>query len=995
MKIFTGALKPLVVLAGWAVLAASGSLVWKAAPTVPPRLVRLQEREREREEAERRPDRPDLVQQQEVALTRDPQTGTVPRERLLVAKAQIEQLLLARASQRPAASSLSNANWTEKGPNNIGGRLRALLPDPADATGNIVWAGSVGGGLWKTTNAASAAPTWTQVNDAFGSLAVTALAADPESPDIMYFGTGEGFYNMDAVQGLGIWKSVNHGVSWTHLAATNNSNFYYVQRLTVAPNGHLYAATRSGLWRSTNKGVAWTQVLGTGNGSVVNDFGDVKAAANGTLYAAAGLVFSPNDGIYRSTNNGNSWTRLNTLPGSGLPTSGFERIELACAPSDANRVYAIFQSSSTRGLLDIYRSTNGGNSWQALPKPDDADPDITAADFTRGQGWYDLLLTVSPTDPNTVFVGGVDLFKTSNAGATDAATVSWRQLSHWYAGYGFQFVHADHHTMVFAPGSGTRAYFGNDGGFATTSNATAVTPTITHRNSGLNVTQFFSVAMHPTNVNYFLAGAQDNGTQQLGPLGGLASRDINGGDGAFCFIDEDEPQFQFATYVRSNIYRSSTGGNDVTNGYFFPETISQDNGGSFINPMEYDSKFNVLYFAYGNNQLRRCIRATGPIGNATLGPALSTIALPAGSGVVTHVCMSPNVDNRVYVGTDAGRVIRIDNATGASPTVSTLYSDAFSVSVSCVAVERGTATPNPDQHLLLTLANYGAAVVNVRQSVNGGSTWTAAEGNIPDMPVRWAMFDPAGGTRAMLATELGTWTTDDLAATPVVWAPANTNLANVRVDMLRLRKVDKSVVAATHGRGLFTSNIFAIAPLPVQLVAFTGRATEQGVALSWRTASELNASSFEVERSANGRDFGRLASVKAAGTSTTTRSYAYTDGTAGPGRHSYRLHQLDLDGTAAYSPVVTVEIKEAPAPLFSSAYPNPFDQKLTLQLPQPIGAGFTATLTDARGRTAFSTALRGEGRQLPLAVPARLASGTYLLTVRGAGRQTTQRVQRR
>ncbi|GAA4017136.1 hypothetical protein GCM10022408_33380 [Hymenobacter fastidiosus] len=937
-------------------------------------------RRREPESENRRqPDRPDLAQAQEAALTRDPQTGTVPRERLLVAQAQIAQLFQAQA-RSTASSSLSAANWTEKGPSNVAGRLRALLPDPSDLTGNIVWAGSVGGGLWKTTNATGPAPTWLKIDDSFANLAITTLACDLTSAnnDVMYFGTGEGFYNADGIRGLGIWKSTDHGNTWAQLTATNNPNFHFVQRLAVGPNGYVYAATQAGLWRSINQGTSWSLVLGAGNGSVVNQFGDIKIGADGKLYAAAGLVATGADGIYRSANNGGSWTKLT----GGLPATGFGRIEIGCAPSDANRLYAIFQSSVTYGLLDIYRSTDGGTTWLALPKPDDIDPDISSTDFTRGQAWYDLIVTVSPTDPNTVFVGGIDLFKTSNGGAAVAATVSWQQLTHWYGGFGFQNVHADQHAIVFLPGSGTRAYFGNDGGFATTANATAVIPTITHRNSGLNVTQFYSVAVHPTNYNYFLAGSQDNGTQQFGILAGTATQDVIGGDGAYCFIDEDQPQFQFGSYVYSNIYRSTNGG------VSFPVLVG-DNSGSFINPMAYDSKANVLYYAYTANSLRRTLQATGL-------PVSSTITLPFGSGIVTHVAVSPNVDNRVYVGTNTGRVIRVDNAASISPAATILYVDALTnVSISGIAVEAGTAGPDPDQHLLITFSNYGASLISVRQSVNGGSSWTAAEGNIPDMPVRWVLFDPKNGNRAMVATELGVWTANDLTAAAITWQPSNTNLANVRVNMLRLRPADLTVVAATHGRGVFTSNIFALLPLPVQLTSFTGRATDQGVALRWQTASELNARSFEVERSADGRTFRKLTTVKAAGTSTTARNYTHTDGTAGRGRYFYRLQQVDYDGTAAYSPVVTVAVQAVVAPLFSSAYPNPFEQKLTLQLPQPVGAGFTALLTDARGRVVFTTPLRGAGRQLPLVVPTSLASGTYLLTVRGDGKQTTQRVLRR
>ncbi|WP_167852095.1 T9SS type A sorting domain-containing protein [Hymenobacter elongatus] len=921
----------------------------------------------------KRPDRPDLALKQEIALTRDPQTGTVPRERLLVAKAQIDQMLEARATQRLSAGSLSTALWTEKGPSNIGGRLRALMPDPSDATGNSVWVGSVGGGLWKSTNAAGASPTWNKVNDALGNLAVTTLAYNPANTNTMYFGTGEGYGNADAVRGLGIWKSTDHGATWVQLASTNNNaTFHYVQRVVVDKNGWVYAATGNGLFRSKDNGANWTGVLLAGQGYSLSDV-DVNPTT-GAVYASLAMN-AVGGGIYRSLSGDlGTFVNLRTLTNTGLPTTNdYTRVEVAIAPSDPTRLYALFCATDNT-LFGVYRSSNGGETWQALPEPADVDPDIADTDFTRGQAWYDLAIAVSPTDPNTVFIGGIDLFKTSNGGA------SWQQTTHWYGGFGLQNVHADQHVIAFAPGSGTRAYFGNDGGFAVTANATATVPTIVHRNSGLNVTQFYSVAMHPTDYTYFLAGAQDNGTQQFGPSGGTTTRDVIGGDGAYCFIDEDQPQYQFGTYVFSNIYRS------VNGGMTFPQIVA-DNNGSFINPMDYDSKANVLYYAYTSpgspigattTTLRRCLNATGP---AAL--AFASLTLPAASGAITHVAVSPNVDNRVYVGTDTGKVLRIDNANGPTPTVVTIYSDAFTnVSISCVAVERSTAVPNPDQHLLITIANYGSTLINVRQTVNGGTSWTAAEGTIPDMPVRWVVFDPTDGKRAMVATELGVWTTDNLTVATPNWQPSNTNLANVRVDMLRLRKADRMVVAATHGRGLFTSNIFNEAPLPVQLSSFTGRSTAQGVALRWQTASELNTRSFEVERAATGQPFVTLTSKPAAGNSSTAKTYSYLDELVGTGTYAYRLHQIDQDGSATYSPVVTVAVKESAASVLRGAYPNPFAHTLTVELGALAQEGATVRLTDLRGRPVYRAVVAPHERTVQLRAPDNLSSGAYILTVR-------------
>ena len=746
-------------------------------------------RESEEEEDEDRKDRPDLAIEQEVARTMDPATGTVPRERLVVAQQYAQRLVADLANQRPTAGSLTLTQWTERGPANIGGRTRALLVDAADPTGNTVWCGSVGGGLWKTTNglAGATATTWQSVDNFFSNLAITTLVADPRNANTMYFGTGEGFLNADAIRGQGIWKSTDHGVTWMQLASTSGANFQYVQKLLVHPTtGDLYAGTRNGLFRSADGGSTWLKVLGAGTGAVVDRIGDIEVAADGKLFATAGI--GQTDGIYRSaTGNAGSWTKLNTLTDSGLPTTGYERIELACAPSRARRVYAVMESTTTGGILNLYRSDDGGDTWVTMTQPGG-----TAATLASSQAWYDLTLGVSPTNPDLIYAGGLDMWRSTTAGDDP---VIWTKVSSWTAATTSPgYLHADHHAVVFA--TPDICYFGNDGGVSVSTNAAVAspaTPTFSTRVGGLNITQFYACAVHPTNVDYFLAGAQDNGTQRFNGAGTVNTTVATGGDGAFCFIDEDEPQYQFTSYVYSQYRRSTNGGTSFSN------TNISSTLGSFINPTDYDSRSNAMYGGYGTNAMFRWL-------NATTTAATTATALPLpGAGSVTHVTVSPGVLDRVYVGTNSGRVLRVDSAQNVAPRapIITEIKGAFAGSVSAVAVDRTN-----EQHLVVTYSNYG--VVSVWETTNGGTTWRNVEGNLPDMPIRWALFDPADGTRVLLATELGVWATDDLSVSTVSWLPANTGLANVRVDMLRMRTSDKQIAAATHGRGLFTSDALRV-----------------------------------------------------------------------------------------------------------------------------------------------------------------------------------------
>ncbi|HEX6915785.1 MAG TPA: hypothetical protein VF145_11120, partial [Chitinophagaceae bacterium] len=527
-------------------------------------------------------DRIDLAWEQEFEMTKDPALGYVPTQRILQAWDYTKGLIAAKSTQ-----AIPGIQWVSIGPKNFGGRTRALLVDLNDATRKTVWAGSVGGGLWKTTDITAAEPNWMPVNDLFGNLAITSIAQDPTNPLVMYFGTGEGYGNSDAIRGLGIWKSTDGGNSWSQLTSTNNSNFYYNQKLLVSTAGTLFSCTQQGLFRSTNGGSSFTKVLGTGlgiSGTNSNVCYDIEQAANGFLYATLrGVESSSLSGsIHKSTNDGISWGAAATLPISA------DRIEIATAPGNAAYIYALVElGSAVNGIL---QSTDGGLTYVSRTEPDDADGGISAADFSRGQAWYDLAIAVSPDNPQTVFVGGVDLFKTTDGG------MSWSQIAHWYGGYGFQDVHADQHNIIFQPGNGNVVYFTNDGAVYRSGNANDAMPAISSKGGNYNTLQFYSCAMNPTAGSFnFLAGAQDNGSHRFTQAVLQNTSEVTGGDGAFCHIDQDEPQYQFTSYVYNNFYRSSNGGTSFT-------SANHGNSGRFVNPTDYDDLNNKMYCARSSNQ---------------------------------------------------------------------------------------------------------------------------------------------------------------------------------------------------------------------------------------------------------------------------------------------------------------------------------------------------------------------------------------------------------
>ncbi len=919
-------------------------------------------------------DGPELAAAQEFERTKDPALGYVPRERLVQAFRYAQKMRHEADKWAPSftdktAAAISGITWTERGPNNFGGRTRAIMVDPNDATKKTVFAAGVDGGLWKTTDITVASPAWAVINDFLSNIAITTIAYNPASTTTMYFGTGEGWFNIDAVRGDGIWKSTDGGSTWAQLASTaSNVNFDYVQKIVVDAAGNVYAATSSqfcnagGVYKSTDGGTTWALVLGTqgaGCYPVSNcSAADIEIANGGTLFASLGIFYQGS--VWKSaTGNAGTWSQVNT-GANGFPTAGFYRVELACAPSNGNTVYALTHNSATNGILNIYKTTDGGTTWAATTLPTN-NGGCDGAEFTNGQAWYDLAVAVDPNNANNVLAGGLNLFKTTNGGT------NWTQITQWYGGCGYQYVHSDQHCIVFEPGSSDVAYFGNDGGIWRTANGTAATPTISTRDPNYNVTQLFACALDPTgSSNYFLAGAQDNGSHKYTVAGINSTTQVTGGDGGFCHIDQNQSQYQFTAYVYNNYFRSTDGGNT------WSAQISFNNNGQFINPSDYDNTANIIY---AGTTAGNYFRWNDP----QTGNSSSTMPVAAfGGGSVTHVAVSPNTANRVFFGINNGRVVRVDNANGAGPTGTNISTGLPSgtVSVSCVAIETGN-----DNHLLATYSNYGLS--SVWESTNGGTSWTAVEGNLPDMPIRWAIFNPNSNTQALVATELGIWSTDLLNGGSTNWGASNTGLANVRVDMLKTRSSDKWVLAATHGRGLFSSTTFA--PAPIELTSFSGKHEHHYNHLLWETATELNNKEFEIQRSDNGTGFYPIGVLKGAGNSSSNVSYEFIDDRINLPVYYYRLRQVDYDGQNKLSPVIMLASQELISA--SSVYPNPFTEQVNISFNASFHAPTKITITDISGKTVYrETKADFSGDKLTLNL-SHLGNGIYYLSVTTAEQQ--------
>jgi hypothetical protein len=716
---------------------------------------------------------------QEFLMTRDPALNIVPQERLLTA---MNFMNSQRGSQAAALA------WQERGPNNIGGRSRTIMIDKRDATGNTVFAASVSGGIFKTTNFLSATPTWAPVNDQLASLAVTILVQDKNNLNTIYAGTGEGWFNIDAVRGAGIFKSTDGGVTWSQLSSTvvSGAAFQYVQDMLIDNNGNVYAALRNdatstarGVMRSTNGGTSWTQVLGIDLADptpcitfTTGRAADLELASNGDIYATLGIftrtqVFKSSFTTFGANTGAKcNWTEI-TPPHTAITFRG----EIAVAPSNSQRVYVMMQDSASDRVDSFYRSNDGGASWTPLA----AAPALNNG--TNSQTWYDLTMAVDSSNADVVVVGGLHVAKSTDGGT------SWSPIT-------TAPVHVDQHYLVYFNSS--RLLLANDGGLYYSNDANLSSPSWTSKNAtGFNVTQFYGCDYHPTDDNYFLAGAQDNNTQKFTIAGVNGTTAVVGGDGGVPHIHQTDGLIQIAATTGNNYYRSTTGGT----AFAFLSTVS-NNRGQFIQATDYDQTNNILYCGDDAGQYYVITGLAGtPTG--TIKSISGTIALRE----VTAVKVDPVTPTTVWLGCSLGgaapMVCKISNAS-TSPTVdvSSQIPVAANAYISCVEVD-----PANVNHLLVTLSNFG--VVSVWESTNGGTSWSNIENNLPDMPVYWAVVR---GSVAFLGTELGVWSTSAINGGSTNWVADNSGLANVPVYMLRLKPSTGLMVAATHGRGLFTTN---------------------------------------------------------------------------------------------------------------------------------------------------------------------------------------------
>jgi len=720
------------------------------------------------------------------------------RQHVALMKAEQQKRIKARQQSGAApgiqAAGIAPDSWTWMGPGNIGGRIRSIVIHPTNPSN--MWVGSVGGGIWRSTNAGA---SWFPVNDFQANLAVTTMVVNPVNTSVMYAGTGEGFGNLDAIQGSGIFKSTDSGVTWNPCLDNNNQpstaniNFFFVNRLAISPDGTILLAATSpaccdgmgnpvpgGIWRSLDGGATWSRRTSTAAADIDFRPGDSSRAVVGELGAAR-----------FSLDGGRTWTAATFNPpitNGGTPgTDG--RVETASVLSSPSLVYA----SVNQNNGEVYRSNDGGQSYSRVN---------TGTNFfgPNGNGWYHNSIWLNPQNPDTVIVGGIDLWR----GTFSAPNLPLTQISQWQAAPGSS-AHADHHIIVAHPGFNNTTnrivYFGNDGGIYRADDAATVTQTSgwTNLNSNLGITQFFGAAGSPISGN-IIGGAQDNGTLTFnGNVQGWNS--MFGGDGGYCASDPTDATFFYGeTQNLAKLVRSMNGGANAADISFGIGDANQNPArANFIAPFILDPTDPNIMLVGGLSLWR-----STDVKSFIPAPLWASIKAPAGNILanngISAIAVSPSTSNFILVGHNNGDIFLSFNGTDVQPT----WQQIDTANLPNRMVTRLTIdnTRNPTW-IYATFGGFAGDAVY--RTTNLGASWLDVTGagatGLPNVPVFSLVIHPRNPNLLYVGTEIGIFTSDDAGAN---WAPTQSGPANVSVQ--ELFWIGGDLIAATHGRGLYRAS---------------------------------------------------------------------------------------------------------------------------------------------------------------------------------------------
>jgi len=817
-------------------------------------------------------------------------------------------------------TTVYNGNWIPIGPSqNIGGRILSIAIDPAN--NNNIFIGSASGGIWKTTTAGIGSNAWKAVATGFPVLGVPSIIINPANSNIMYAASGEvyrtdtsniGFnvWKARGTYGVGILKSIDGGYTWTNVLNKNLYNLFGVQMLEFDPSdaNTIYACTTDGLYRSTDAGSNWNKIL---DKIYVSDV-VINALNPNLIIAAVGNLLNSDKGIYRSTNGGASWTKVTT----GLPGSFEGFIKLDNVSTDPDMVIASI-GRDAGSLNELYRSANFGQSWSVLSN----------SNHCEYQFWFAHDVAINPSNSNELVFGGVNLYNYDIGSASRG---------------GIGGVHSDIHDIEYDPVNNNIVYVACDGGMYKSTNSGN---TFSMINGGLQAVQFYaSLATSPTNPNVMIGGLQDNGVVRYN---GSSWSQVAGGDGGPCVFHPTNGNIVFASNDARRVLRSTNGG------VSFSEVLSSwafvaDSRTGFMAPLAISpSNPSIIYSGTDNIH-----RSTSGGSSGTWDDNSYTTAndyIEAQHKTAVAMVVSPSDEYKLFVSTSP--FAQYDND------INRLYVNeppnllrSTDGGVSFTSVKNGlpnrfvmdfAINPNGDDSVWVVLGGFGGS--HVFLSPDGGGTWVDKGAGLPDVPTNAILLDPSDPNIIYVGNDLGVYVSPDGGST---WYDYSNGLWDATLVMDLAVTSDNRLIAATHGKGAFYSNLYI---LPLTVINFSGKNSGNYNDLNWKTNAEVNVLKFELERSLDGSSYSKLASV-AAKNIASGANYGYRDNI-----HSiynsnsifYRLKMIDIDGQYRYSNVVNIKLPYRPNLIVEG---NPFGSEVRMVYNSQVNDRAVVRLFDAAGK---------------------------------------------
>jgi hypothetical protein len=635
------------------------------------------------------------------------------------------------------------ASWFSLGPENFAGRILDVKFDPNNV--NVIYLGSASGGIWRSTNGGLA---WTALEDELPTLAVGAIGLFPSNSNRILIGTGEPTFNGDRVSGVGVLKSTDGGSTWSttrlSYAAGTGHGFNSIE---VNPtNEVVLAAATDGIWRSTDQGDTWTQIGSSGN------YTDVKwkPGSVDTAYAVRSGGWDPASAVLRSVDGGLSFTSISTgLP----PATEMGRTRLGVTGGNPAYLYANISNQQTGETHGLYRSTDGGDSWSLR----------STTNLLGSQGWYDNMIILYPENPERLFIGGIQLYRSVDGGVT-------------FAQVGGAVLHVDHHAAAYRPGTNNNLFVGCDGGVWESTNRGV---DWIDRNAGLVTYQFYDICVSQPDPLRAWGGTQDNGTD--GWVNSTTWLDGLGADGMVCNGHPVDALTVYGEHQQGVHFKSTNGGFG-----WFSINNGIAGGGNWVTPVDLDPRNGDHLFTASSAGVYRSTDGGANWVNvdATQQPIWISIS-PADSQVVWTAGW-----NFGRYSTDDGQTWNSTNAPG--------FPVGNLTKILAHPLDRSTA--------LATFSSY-ASVARVIRTTDFGATWQNVSGNLPLLPVNAIAVDPQDAARWYIGTDVGVWATANEGQT---WVPFETGLPNVVVTDLEIQNATRKLRAGTYGRGLWEIDLTAV-----------------------------------------------------------------------------------------------------------------------------------------------------------------------------------------